>query len=128
LLHCVVLSHCLYFSRYQLSLFIDCYIHCFDHSGRIQNKRIQSKKLYFYDIINNGVRLQVMCSKQRYHSSKSSSHSQCEIQSSSDNKQEREDDFTFMNRILKRGDIIGKNQLCFADLIWFPLSLNILFD
>jgi hypothetical protein len=87
--------------------------------GRIQNKRIQSKRLFFYDIIDNGSHLQVMCSQKRYQTasvrSSASPHTQTATQIQSPTHSEPmqtqqtqpEDDFMFMNRILKRGDIIA---------------------
>lgn len=59
-------------------------------SGRIMSKRTLGKKLIFYMIKNNNVDLQVMCS----------------TESVKDSDKKRED-FDFIHRHLKRGDIIS---------------------
>jgi hypothetical protein len=91
----------------------------------------------FYDLINEGVHLQVMCSQKRYgtHSLQTSNNSSIDtIQRSSEEKNsdncenENEDEFTFMNRILKRGDIIGNlvpihRHLRFFSFLYISLCL-----
>jgi lysyl-tRNA synthetase class 2 len=56
-------------------------------TGRIETKRDSSRKLHFFTILNNNVSLQVMSNMAQY--------------------EKGEEDFVFINTLLKRGDIIG---------------------
>lgn len=68
-------------------------------SGRIRAKREKSKKLIFYDLYSDGQTVQIMSSARRY------------VQSEA---HDGEDEFSFMNKLLKRGDIIGNYEDLFS--------------